>query len=123
MSIPVSLERLRAEIRGFEAAPYLLTVSEDGRPHCVSVAIDWQGDDIVVGAGNRTTANAAARRSVSLLWAPKSPGDYSLIVDGTVTSTSGTGDGDNLVTVQPTGAVLHRPATGGGSDCAPVLRT
>jgi Pyridoxamine 5'-phosphate oxidase len=123
MSIPVSLERLRDEIRGFGAAPYLLTVSDDGRPHCVSVAIDWQGDDIVIGAGNRTTANAAARPSVSLLWAPKSSGGYSLIVDGTVTSTSGSGDGDNRVTMQPTGAVLHRPATDGGSDCEPVLRT
>ncbi len=122
MSVPVALDRLRDEIAGFSSAPYLLTVSGDGRPHCVSVAIEWRGDELAMGAGNRTRANATTRRSVSLLWPANGPGGYSLIVDGTVTSSGGDGV-DDVVIVQPTGAVLHRPAAGGGSDCAPVLRT
>jgi hypothetical protein len=121
VSVPVALDRLRDEIAGFGSAPYLLTVSGDGRPHCVAVAIEWQGDELAMGAGNRTRANAMARRSVSLLWPANGPGGYSLIVDGTVTSSGRGGDVDDVVTVQPTGAVLHRPAALGGSGCAPVL--
>jgi hypothetical protein len=123
VSVPVSLDRLREEISGFESEPYLLTVSDDERPHCVSAVIAWQGDAIVIGAGNRTAANASSRPSVSLLWPPNEPGGYSLIVDGTVTSASGAGAGGNVVVVEPTGAVLHRSAAGGGADCAPVLGT
>ena len=38
MSIPVTLDRLRDEIAGFAStATYLLTVSDDGRPHSVAV--------------------------------------------------------------------------------------
>ena len=131
MSIPVTLERLREEILGFAStATYLLTVSDDGRPHSVAVVPAWHGDELVMAAGNRSVRNAAARPSVSLVWAPGEAGGYSLIVDATVTATVGTGAGDNSVTVQPTNAVLHRPAAspdaaspGCGSDCVPLLRT
>jgi hypothetical protein len=130
VSVPVALERLRSEIENFALDPYVLTVSDDNRPHCVSVAVQWDEDQLVMGAGNRTLANAAARPSVSLLWAPTVVGGYSLIVDATATATSGTGQGDNSLTLRPTRAVLHRPATEGagatapcGADCVPVFRT
>ncbi len=127
MSIPVALDELRAAIEGRAASPYLLTVSDDQRPHSVSVALGWDGDELIMGVGNRTMANASSRPEVALLWPPDEPGGYSLIVDGTVSGTSGAGDGDNVVRVQPTRAVLHRPAapdadTGAcGSDCVPLL--
>lgn len=127
MSIPVALDELRAAIEGRAASPYLLTVSDDQRPHSVSVALGWDGDELVMGAGNRTMANASSRPDVALLWPPDEPGGYSLIVDGTVSGTSGAGDGDNVVRVQPTRAVLHRPAAPAadagacGSDCVPLL--
>ena len=130
MSIPVALDRLRAEMQRFEVSPYLLTVSDDASPHCVAVVVSWTDDELVMATGNRTKANAAARPSVSLLWAPIAAGGYSLIVDATVTETRGTGQGDNAVTVRPTRAVLHRPAGSGeadpsacGSDCVPVVPT
>jgi hypothetical protein len=127
MSIPVTLEKLREEMAGFATtATYLLTVSGDGRPHSVAVAPEWVGDELVMGAGKTSVGNAAARRQVSLVWAPGEAGGYSLIVDATVSATA-LGDGDSSVTVQPTSAVLHRPAAspdsmrpGCTSDCIPI---
>jgi hypothetical protein len=127
MSIPVTLEKLREAIAGFNTtATYLLTVSADGRPHSVAVAPEWDGDELVMGAGKTSVGNAAARPQVSLVWAPGEAGGYSLIVDATATATA-LGDGDSSVTVQPTSAVLHRPAAspdsmrpGCTSDCIPI---
>jgi hypothetical protein len=127
VSVDVSLDRLRAEIQRFDLGPYLLTVSDDASPHCVAVVVSWIDDELVMGAGNRTKVNAAARPTVSLLWPPATTSGYSLIVNATVTATRGTGHGDNAITVRPARAVLHRPATsepdpaGCGSDCVPVL--
>jgi hypothetical protein len=127
VSIPVSLDELRAQIRSLERDPYLLTVSEEASPHCVAVVVSWVGDELVVRAGNRTLENASARSSVSFVWPPTTRDGYSLIVDGSATATGGTGEGDNTITVRPTRAVLHRPAArdteaaGAGSDCISVL--
>jgi hypothetical protein len=129
VSIAVDLEQLRATIDTLDRAPYLLTVSDDGRAHSVAVAWQWHEDEITCAVGNRTLANAGTRPDVSLLWPPNDADGYSLIVDATVTATSGTGTGDNLVRLQPTRAVLHRPApdgatlaTGCGADCVPLIR-
>ncbi len=131
VSVPVGLDDLRAQIGRFPVGPYLLTVSGDQTPHCVAVIATWVDDQLVVGAGNRTRVNAAARPAVSLLWPPSTAGEYSLIVDATATATRGTGQGDNELTLRPTRAVLHRPAAGEGpepatacgADCVPVLET
>jgi hypothetical protein len=127
VSVPVSLDRLRAEIANYRVGPYLLTVSDDQAPHCVAVAVEWVDDELVMGAGNRTRGNATARPTVTLLWPPTTPDGYSLIVDAAVTATSGTGNGDNAITVRPSRAVMHRPAAptgssdgGCGSDCVPL---
>jgi hypothetical protein len=127
VSIPVALEKLRAEALRFGATPYLLTVSDDGRPHSVSVAVSWEGDSLVAKSGKRSTANVAARPLVSLLWAPTEPGGYSLIVDGEGAA-CGAGE-DARVLVRPTRGVLHRPAAapaaseaGCSADCVPLLR-
>jgi len=133
MSIAVDLEQLRATIDTMVRAPYLLTVSDDGRAHSVAVAWAWHDDELDCAVGNRTLANARSRPAVSLLWAPNDADGYSLIVDATVTATAGTGDGDgdgdNVVRLQPTRAVLHRPAPDGatlasgcGADCVPLIR-
>ena len=123
----MDLEQLRAAIDGLERAPYLLTMSDDGRAHSVAVAWQWHDDEITCAVGNRTLANARRRPDVSLLWAPNDADGYSLIVDATVTATSGDGTGDNLVRLQPTRGVLHRPAPEGatlapgcGADCIPL---
>ena len=112
MSISVALDELRAAIADTDRAPYLLTVSDDGRAHTVAVAPQWNGDDeLVIAVGRRTAANAQARPLVSLLWPPKERAGYSLIVDAEVTTTASDDDG-HIVHLRPTRAVLHRPAPG-----------
>jgi hypothetical protein len=62
-----------------------------------------------------------------MLWPPAEPGDHSLIVDGTAAVEQR--DDGGRVTVQPTRAVLHRPAGGApeaenrpgcSADCVPL---
>jgi hypothetical protein len=129
MSIGVDLEQLRTTIDEFARSPYLLTVSDDGRAHSVAVAWQWHDDEIDCAVGNHTLANARSRPDVTLLWAPNDPDGYSLIVDATVAATTGSGTGDNVVRLQPTRAVLHRPAPDGATlaegcsaDCIPLTR-
>jgi len=117
MSIAVGLPELRDKIAEFHTDPYLLTVSDDGRAHSVAVAVAWDGDEILIGAGDTSRRNASARPLVALLWPPNSSGEFSLIVDAHATSVD-----DTELRLEPTRAVLHRPApSGDGSDCEPVL--
>jgi hypothetical protein len=124
MSKPVALEQLRSETTRFALAPYLLTVSDDARPHAVAVAVAWEGDALAMEVGKRSASNAGARPQVSVLWPPNQPGGYSLIVDGSAAPAGG-----GRVVVTPTRAVLHRPAAGTevtaagcSADCKPILR-
>ena len=117
MSIAVGLDELREKMGEFHTDPYLLTVSDDGRAHSVAVAVAWDGDEILIGAGNTSRRNASARPLVALLWPPNSSGEFSLIVDADAKRVD-----DTRVWLEPTRAVLHRPApSGDGSDCQPVL--
>lgn len=127
MTIPVELERLRDEIARCGDSVYLLTVSLDGRPHAVSVSLEWSDGALVGGVGRRTAGNIAERRLVSLLWPPAERGGYSLIVDATA-SLEGAGEAQRARLV-PTRGVLHRPAAqdrasaaGCSADCVPLLR-
>jgi len=120
MSIKVELDELRAAIDESDRAPYLVTTSDDLRPHTVAVQPTWDGDELVVAVGNRTLANSAARPAVCLLWPPTDHAGYSLIVDADVVGTERT-DGDarddaNRVRLRPTRAVRHRPAPGLAPD-------
>jgi hypothetical protein len=124
MSIPVAIDELRDAIARFPSDPFLLTVSDDAVPHCVAAAVEWDGDELVMRVGNKTTANSAARPTVSLLWAPGVRGEFSLIVDGSVTSSAPAPAGGHHVRVRPTHAVLHRPASPESpstNDCVPVF--
>jgi hypothetical protein len=114
MSVPVELHELATVARGQAPFAYLLTVSDDERAHAVAITPDIGDDAITCEAGNRSRANAQARPDVSLLWPPAEPGDYSLITDGRASVEGST------IRIVPERAVRHRPAPGGGSDCAPV---
>lgn len=112
MSVTVELERLRQEVTRFGSSPYLLTVSDDGRPHATVVRVTWAGNALGAGVGRRSAANVAERPDVSLLWPPVDEEGFSLIVDGRASV-----DGER-VTVQPERAILHRQRVdGAGSDC------
>src|SRR5436190_15604925 len=126
MSIPVPLTELAGTMARFGSVPYLLTVGPDATPHAASVTVEWSPpeaplkapdhpeaplkapDDVgnlLVGAGRRTAANIRANEALALLWPPLSPGDYTLIVDGTGSIRE---EGPHLVVViKPTSAVLH----------------
>jgi len=127
MSIPVPLDRLRAALEDRPGAAYLLTVSDDGRPHAVHVRVAWDGDRLVADVGTRSAGNATARSSVSVLYPVWADGDYSLIVDGTAEVTSH--DEGRRMSITPTKAILHRPAAAPepgspcADDCVPLLRT
>jgi hypothetical protein len=103
------MERLRVALEERGPAAYVLTVSDDGRPHAVHGAVRWVDGRIVVEVGPRRRLQPDRRRD-----------------RGTVATT---GDGHRLV-ITPTKAVLHRPAPApdpGAStcdaDCVPVLST
>ena len=125
MSIPVPLKDLRAALEERGGSAYLLTVTDDGRPHAVHAPVRWEGDALALDVGKRSAANAGARPSVSLLYPVRSEGDYSLILDGTAAVES-LEDGHRL-RITPTRAVLHRPAatpdpaSSCGANCVPLL--
>jgi hypothetical protein len=114
MSIKVELDEVGTVAAGQAPFAYLLTVSDDASAHAVAITPNIGTDTITCDAGNRSCANARQRPNVSLLWPPARPDDYSLIVDGRASVEGST------VTITPERGVRHRPAPGGGSDCAPV---
>lgn len=118
MSVPVDLDKLRAESDKFGRLAYLVTVGDGGTPHVVSAAVDWDGPAIVAGAGRRTAANVTDRPAVTVLWPPHEEGGYTLLVDGT-----GSVEGE-VLRVTPTRSILHRTATSDSgrrtNDCADV---
>jgi hypothetical protein len=125
VSIPVALEALRAAIGERGPSAYLLTTSDDGRPHAVHVALAWDGDRLAADVGKRSAANASARPAVSLLYSVRTADDYSLIVDGTAVVAAEHEKPRLLIT--PTKAVLHRAAAAPdrastcNADCVPLV--
>ena len=121
MSVAVELDRLREETARYGTTAYLLTTGDDGRPHAVAAAVRWEGDRLMLTAGNRTRRNVEARPLVSLLWPPSEPGGYTLIVDAEATVV------DDGVSALPSRGVLHRPGPAPPdrpsctSDCVPIL--
>jgi hypothetical protein len=122
MSVKVELHEVREQVAACGSYAYLLTVTDDGRPHAVSFTVEWVGDELVGGdLGQRTAANAGRSPEVSLLWPVSGRQGYALIVDGTAQVEP---DGDRArVRVKPTSAVLHvtPEGKGKGPGCVPVL--
>jgi hypothetical protein len=119
MSIKVELGELAGTLADFDVA-YLVTVSEEGRAHVLSVFADPTAEGLVVeGVGRHTQANATAHPDVTLVFPPRAVGGYTLLVDGRATVD------DTTVTIVPATAILHRPAVAPdgrrvGSDCVDV---
>jgi hypothetical protein len=119
MSVRVELEALWERIGELGSKAYLVTVTDEGTPHVVSVVVDRVGDHLAVGAGRRTRANLEGRPTLTLLWPPAADPAYSLVVDGTF---AGDLDAGERLAIEPTSAVLHRVAgaDGDGPNCVPV---
>jgi len=109
VSIEVPIDQLFDDI-GRWGFCYLLTVSDDQRPHLLALrpTAEINGDDRVLrfdAGGGRACRNAAARPSVSLVFPPAAHSDgMSLVVDGIARVD------EAIVDVAPTWAVLHRAA-------------
>ena len=105
----VDLERLAAALPDCPFA-YLITVGDDYRAHTVTVEPRLREATLDVGLiGGRTRENLARRGDVTLLWPPREPGGYSLIVDGKAEVTESAGEAVRLGVV-PERALLHREA-------------
>jgi Pyridoxamine 5'-phosphate oxidase len=119
MSVKVELGELAGTLADFDVA-YLVTVSDEGRSHVLSVWAEPTDAGLVVeGVGRHTQTNASAHPDVTLVFPPLQAGGYTLLVDGTATVD------DTTVTVVPAKAILHRPAASPdgrrvGSDCVDV---
>lgn len=114
----VDLERLAAALGDYPFA-YLITVDDDYRAHTVAVEPtlrslpdDPEGPRAIIDVGpigGHTRENLAQRSDVTLLWPPREPGGYSLIVDGRAEGTDSADETAGLGVV-PTRALLHRDA-------------
>jgi hypothetical protein len=122
MSVKVDLDQLAGALADYTFA-YLITVGDDYRAHTVAVQPVLSDGVFDVGAiGNTTCKNVGDHDGVTLVWPPGRPGGYTLIVDGLGRIT------DDALQVEPTRAVLHRPATpetpatnpGCLHDCVPL---
>ena len=104
MSIAVEVERLGDEMERFGATAFVLTTSDDGRPHISHVAVTHERGVLSCTVGGRSAGNARARPHIAVLWPPSATDGFSLIVDADAEV-----EGSELH-LTPTKAVLHRPA-------------
>lgn len=108
MSIRIELDVLADEVLRWGFG-YLVTVSDDGRPHVIALipsVVDSSAPLLRFDAGGgRACRNAAQRSDVAVVFPPADHSDgFSLVLDG-----SATVDGA-FVDVVVTSALLHRPA-------------
>ncbi len=118
MSAPLDTASLAERVVEYGSVAHLVTVNADGVPHVVAVRVEERNGDLAVGGvGWHTTANAAERPRVTLLWPAPGGRHYSLIVDGTARTLPGS------LAITPTRAVLHRTPEGdpAAPNCITVL--
>ncbi|MGV0740764.1 pyridoxamine 5'-phosphate oxidase family protein [Mycolicibacterium sp. XJ870] len=119
MSVKVDLNQLAAKLTDYTFA-YLVTVDDSYHAHTVAVEPQMVDGVIDVGpVGGHTRSNLALHDEVTLIWPPRKPGGYSLIVDGRGQPAAGD---DETQQVVPSRAVLHRKASSraaapGTNDC------
>jgi hypothetical protein len=124
MSVPVPLDALAVQMAIYGPVAFVVTTSDDGRPHTVSARVDLVDGALRAPVGRTTATNAGARPSVTVLWPPSTDPRYSLIVDATA-SVEGTPGTDAVVVLTPSRAVQHRQADAGTDipNCIPVEAT
>ena len=122
MSAHVDLDQLAGAVDDFTFA-YLVTVNDDHHAHVVTVQPAFADGVFAIAAiGDRTSANLAQHSDVTLVFPPRDPGGYTLLIDGHA-DLKGT-----RLQVFPSRAILHRqarpdtPAAAGGClhDCVPI---
>jgi hypothetical protein len=104
VSIAVEIDRLGEEMARFGESAFVLTTSDDGRPHISHVPVIYEEGVLCCTVGGRSAGNARTRPQIAVLWPPGSTDGFSLIVDADACV-----EGSEL-RLTPTKAVLHRPA-------------
>ncbi len=120
MGREVVFEDVRRRIEEFGERAALITVTDGGTPHTVSVLVGIGDGRLVAAVGSRSLANLSARPGVSLLWPAVDGGNYQLIVDGVAElAAQAPIDGLTEVSIVVTSGILHRLAglRGAGSTC------
>jgi hypothetical protein len=123
MTVKVDLDQLAGALADFTYA-YLVTVDDGYHAHTVAVEPRFADGVLDVGpVGNSTRKNLGHHDGVTLVWPPREPGGYTLIVDGH----GEPADADTSLKVVPSRAVLHRRAAAGAAtkpgckdDCVPL---
>lgn len=114
MSKPVDMRALAKAVADYDFA-YLITIADGDDIHTSAVQPTLDGESLLVTTpSSRVQANTGQRPKVSLVWPPREPDGYSLIVDGAAHLER------NNLRVAPTRAVLHRPeiiAAPNGDGC------
>ncbi|BBZ65945.1 hypothetical protein MINS_13740 [Mycolicibacterium insubricum] len=106
----VDLDRLAVALDEYQQA-FLVTVGDDHRPHSVLVDPVLTGGVFDLGPfGGHTATNITAHSIVTILWPPREPGGYALMVDGRASPTT-----PGTLRVTPTRALLHRRAKPGSA--------
>jgi hypothetical protein len=103
MSIPVTLDRLDDELARFGHHAFVLTTSDDGRPHISHITLVHERGVLRGAAGQHTAANVARRPQIAVLWPPRDTEGFSLIVDADAVVE------DAVLQLRVTKAILHRP--------------
>lgn len=125
MSVKVDIDQLAETLADFPFG-YLVTVGDDYHAHTVAVEPTLAAGVLDVGAiGSRTRSNVSRHEDVTLLWPPRQPTGYTLIVDGAAQAPA---TDDEHLRVVPNRAVLHRKAApdsaaaadGCRHDCVPL---
>jgi hypothetical protein len=122
VSIPVELDKVKEQVAACGSYAFLLTVTENGGPHAVSLVPEWVGDELICAPGPRTVANAEGSPEVSLLWPVSGRAGFTLFVNGRAEVRA---DGDTKkVALKPTSAVLHKTPEGEANapGCVRVLQ-
>ncbi len=119
MSVNVDVSQLQFQIETYGSTPFLVTTSDDQRPHLTHVVVTLDECVLRCQVGRKSATNASSRPQVSLLWPAVDEFGFSLIVDGVATVEPG--DSPRL-SIAAQKAVLHRNALGDGykADCAAI---
>ncbi len=118
MGAQVNLDRLADALGDYDFA-YLITVTEDYRVRAVEVQPVFRDKVFdVAPVGDHTRANLSRHATATLVYPPREPGGYSLLVDADAEA-----DATGPVRLIPTRALLHRPMAAGAepSDCGGQL--
>jgi hypothetical protein len=120
MAREVLFTDVRRRVAEFGELATLVTVTEAGTPHAVTVLVEAAGDRLVARVGPSTRRNLVARPTLSLLWLPTDGGLYQLILDGEAETIGEETEAATEISIVVTKGILHRLAghDGAGPTCA-----